>query len=135
MRTDSGREFQGAFHLLLQHLGITHVTTRPVSPWTNGRAERMVRTVKSSLKRTMAARNTDDWEPLLPWLQAAINATVSRSTGFTPHEILFGEPPSPLLPGHELPPIPDNSALLPMEDYLRALRKRLNAIHVQVRTA
>jgi hypothetical protein len=58
----------------------------------------------------MAATGSLDWEPLLPWLQAAINATVNRSTGFAPHEVLFGEPPSPLLPRDDLPPVPADLA-------------------------
>jgi hypothetical protein len=67
----------------------------------------MVRTVKSCLKRTMAARGDPNWEGLLPWLQASINCTISRTTSYTPHEVLFGERPAPLLPIADLPPLPD----------------------------
>ena len=119
----------------MQQLGIRHITTRPVAPWTNGRAERMVRTVKACLKRTMASRGNPDWEQLLPWLQAAINGTISRSTGFAPHEVLFGEPPSPLLPRNDLPPVPPDLASQPLDQYVKPLRKRLASIHAAAREA
>lgn len=61
VRTDSGKEFQGHFTALLKELNITHLVVRPVAPWTNGRAERMVRTIKSCLKRVVASRPTVDW--------------------------------------------------------------------------
>ena len=107
IRTDSGKEFQGHFASLLRELDIKHIVTRPVAPWTNGRAERMVRTVKSCLKRVIAANPQVEWTQILPWLQAAINSSVSRTTGFSPHEILFGNPlhhyfPTPAFPQFQL---------------------------------
>ena len=83
----------------------------------------------------MAARGTDDWEELLPWLQAAINATISRTIGYSPHEVLFGEPPSPLMPLDDLPPVPLTSAPQPVEDFMQALRRRLAAIRTRAQEA
>ena len=60
------------------------------------------------------------------------NSTVSRSTGFSPHEILFGEPPAPLLPGVQLPPVPADLAERPVDEYLRVLQRRLARIKQQV---
>ena len=54
VRTDNGKEFEGKFTELLRTLGIEHRLTRTHSPWTNGRAERTVRTVKSMIRRFMA---------------------------------------------------------------------------------
>ena len=109
IRTDRGREFLGDFKEMLETLGIEHIFTRPISPWTNGRAERMVRTIKSSIKRMMAATGLKNWPDYIPWINAAINAMVSRVTGYSPHEIFFGEPPKPLLPPNSaLPPLPHN---------------------------
>ena len=53
VRTDQGREFEGAFAEFLDRWNIEHIRTRPVSPWTNGRAERMVRHVKALLRRSL----------------------------------------------------------------------------------
>ena len=97
VRTDGGREFAGEFASLLEALNIQRIQTRTVSPWTNGRAERMVRHVKSLLRRSLFTTREADWQELLPYVVAAINATVSRTTGYSPHEIFFGEAPSPLV--------------------------------------
>ena len=66
-----------------------------------------------------------EWTQILPWLQAAINSSVSRTTGISPHEILFGEPPSPLLPNSSLPPVPADLAAQPVGDFVQVLRRRL----------
>lgn len=132
IRTDRGREFLGDFKEMLETLGIEHLLTRPISPWTNGRAERMVRTVKSSIKRIMSATRSTNWPEFLPWINAAINATICRSTGYSPHEIFFGEPPTPLLPPNDaLPPIPFNLGEASVEDYVRAVKRRLAHLHAK----
>ena len=65
----------------------------------------MVRHVKSLLKRTLFAHPTANWEEVVPWVMGAINATVSRSTGYSPHEVFFGEAPKPLIPANIGAPI------------------------------
>ena len=132
IRTDRGREFLGDFKTMLDMLGIEHLLTRPISPWTNGRAERMVRTVKSSIKRIIAATGSSNWPELVPWVNAAINATVCRGTGYSPHEIFFGEPPRPMLPPYEaLPPVPFNLGETPVEDYVKSIKHRLATLRAK----
>ena len=53
VRTDRGNEFAGDFTSLLTHHNIRHMLIRPQSPWTNGRAERMVRTVKTGIAKVL----------------------------------------------------------------------------------
>ena len=53
VRTDRGNEFAGDFTSLLTHHNIRHMLIRPQSPWTNGRAERMVRTVKTGIGKVL----------------------------------------------------------------------------------
>jgi transposase InsO family protein len=53
VRSDRGNEFAGSFAALLLENNIKHVLIRPHAPWTNGRAERMVRTVKECLRRVL----------------------------------------------------------------------------------
>lgn len=44
--TDNGPGYRsGEFNALLESEGIRHVYTRPYSPWQNGKAERMNRTL------------------------------------------------------------------------------------------
>ena len=97
VRTDRGNEFAGAFTSLLQSLNITHIRIRPHAPWSNGRAERMVGTVKTCLRRVLYEYQGGDWPLLLPFLTNAINACVARSTHLTPHEVFLGEPGRPLV--------------------------------------
>ena len=53
VRTDRGTEFAGDFTSMLTHHNIRHMLIRPQAPWTNGRAERMVRTVKLCISKVL----------------------------------------------------------------------------------
>ena len=53
VRTDRGNEFAGAFATLLRENNVRHILIRAHAPWTNGRAERMVRTVKESIRKVL----------------------------------------------------------------------------------
>ena len=53
VRTDRGNEFAGEFAALLAHHNVRHMLIRPQAPWTNGRAERMVRTVKLCISKVL----------------------------------------------------------------------------------
>ena len=97
VRTDRGNEFAGAFASLLEANNVAHVKIRPHAPWTNGRAERMVGTVKNCLRKVMREYTGSDWDVLLPYLTNSINACVARSTHLTPAEIFLGEPGRPLV--------------------------------------
>lgn len=55
-----------------------------------------MRFAKGLLKKTMTGIPREEWEDLVPFVQAAINHSVSRATGFSPHEIFFAEAPIPL---------------------------------------
>jgi IS30 family transposase len=98
VRIDNGNEWQGEFKKLLQTLNVHRRTIRPHAPWQNGRAERMVRSVKALIRRVMAASPDTDWRQLVPWVAFSINSTVSRSTGLEPHFIFYGEHSPPLFP-------------------------------------
>ncbi len=53
IRSDQGKEFAGTFASFLQEHNIKHVISRPHSPWTNGRAERMVKTTKDCIRKVL----------------------------------------------------------------------------------
>lgn len=97
MRTDRGNEFAGSFAAMLLANNVRHVKTRPHAPWTNGRAERMVGTVKGCIRRVMHEYGGEDWQLLLPYLCNAINACCARSTHLSPSEVFLGEPGRPLV--------------------------------------
>ena len=96
VRTDRGNEFAGEFTSLLTHHNIRHMLIRHPAPWTNGRAKRIVRTVKSCFGRIMHECAEADWRAVVPYFNSAINCSVARSTGIPPSEIFFGAPCRPL---------------------------------------
>ena len=49
--SDNGKEFKGAFKRLCTTLGIPQQTTRPYRPQTNGKAERVIKTIKGMLRK------------------------------------------------------------------------------------
>lgn len=49
MYSDNGKEFKGAFKQLCRTRGITQGFTRPYTPRTNGKAERVIKTIKLEL--------------------------------------------------------------------------------------
>ena len=51
IRTDQGSEFKGQVEEVCRAFAITHVTTPAFALWQNGRAERMIRFIKSLLSR------------------------------------------------------------------------------------
>ncbi len=86
--SDRGNEFAGAFAGLQVH-NVKHIQSRPHSPWTNGRVERMVETTRECICK--------DWQLLIPYLQNTINARAAKSTGLVPLEIFLGEAGHPLV--------------------------------------
>lgn len=51
MYSDNGKEFKGAFKQLCAHYGIPQQFTRPYRPQTNGKAERVIKTIKGLLAK------------------------------------------------------------------------------------
>ena len=90
---------------------MTVVSTAPNAPWTNGIAERMVKFVKSLLKKALTGVPREGWADFVPLVQATINQSASRVTGFSPHQIFFAEAPVPFAFG-ELGSLPVADARL-----------------------
>lgn len=66
VHTDQGSEFKGDFAAFCSEADITHVVIPTESPWSNGVAERLVRSVKSFLKRLAVTEGEGDWPSMLP---------------------------------------------------------------------
>ena len=49
--SDNGKEFKGAFKHLCAHHSIPQQFTRPYRPQTNGKAERVIKTIKGLLRK------------------------------------------------------------------------------------
>ena len=86
--TDNARNYRTAkvFQQALADLGARHVLTRPYCPWTNGKAERLNRTLMT------------EWAYARPWLSNqerthALSEWLEHYNRARPHGALAGRPP------------------------------------------
>ena len=86
--TDNGKEFTAfVFERYLQQIGIEHRTTTPMHPQCNGKIERFNRTIKEMI--TKAVQNQPSrWESVLNDALLSYRASVSTTTGYTPHFLM-----------------------------------------------
>lgn len=100
----------------------------------------MVRFVKLLVTKTLAGSNAADWPELVPWVAAAVNTTVSRSSGYSPHELFFGEA-APTMIGPSLQMLPavgwdlGNEGRDELGTAIQAMRKRMDDIRSRARSA
>ena len=89
--SDNGSSFKNQLKKeLCELLGIKESHSPPYYPQANGLIERLFRTAKTLIKTTIA-KNHKDWDEVLPTVNMALRNSVSRSTKFTPYEIMFGK--------------------------------------------
>ena len=70
-----------------------HAMTTSMAPQTNGAVERMHRVLRSTL--AILAREYDqEWDTLLQYCAYAFRTSQHASTGISPYEIVFGQPPT-----------------------------------------
>ena len=88
--TDQGTAFLSkTLKQMYSLLGIKSIRTTPYHPQTDGLVERYNRTLKSMLRKFVAA-NAKDWDQWLPYLLFAYREVPQASTGFSPFELLYG---------------------------------------------
>jgi transposase InsO family protein len=77
-------------------LGIEHKISSAYNPQTNGKIERFNRILSESLKMIVNERNINfnetnsPWDLYLPFIAAAHNNKITRSTGRSPNELVLG---------------------------------------------
>lgn len=88
--TDRGTNFVSKlFQTLCKLLKIDQIQTTAYHPQSNGALERCHRTMKEYI-RSFVCSQLDDWDEYIPFFAFTYNTTVHSSTGFTPHELMFG---------------------------------------------
>jgi transposase InsO family protein len=97
--TDCGREFMRHFSKLLAQHGIRHTRTQPYHPWTNGRVERIFRTLKSLLRDHGVAVPLAGWPDLCDQFRTFYN-------DHRPHQSFANRTPSEVYHGLALSPAP-----------------------------
>uniref|UniRef100_A0A1I7YTG7 RNA-directed DNA polymerase n=1 Tax=Steinernema glaseri TaxID=37863 RepID=A0A1I7YTG7_9BILA len=89
MISDQGTEFNNKIGKeLASRLKIDHRLSTPYHPQTNGLVERMNRTVKELLTKSIT--DVQAWDEELPLVLMSIRSHVTRSTGYSAFELLTG---------------------------------------------
>ena len=91
--SDQGSEFRGAFKSLLNQFGIDHRLASREHPQADGLAERLVQTMKQSLRKSVLERCAADWDLVLPYVAMGYRMTQQRALGYSPYFILYGRHP------------------------------------------
>ena len=93
LQSDQGTHYVNqVVEKLCQQTGMTHLTSSPYRPQTNGKVERFNRTLIAGLAKKVTACK-GDWDGYLPNILMAYRARRSSATGKSPFEVLFGFTP------------------------------------------
>lgn len=88
--TDLGREYiNEIYETMLRMLHVTQLRTTSMKPSTNGRGERVHRTLHNMLAK-LVADNQRDWSSVLPMCVFAYNVSRSEATGYSPYYLMHG---------------------------------------------
>jgi len=81
-------------HHLKEQLDIKHILCANYSPQSNGALERSHCRIKEYLSFYVTVEGTsNDWDIFLSHAKSAFNKSIHSSTGYSPHELVFGEKP------------------------------------------
>lgn len=75
---------------IFQRLNVKFLTSTAYHPQTDGQSERTNQTVEVALRYHLTSHPDDDFEDVLPYLQATNNNSPSSTTGLAPNEICYG---------------------------------------------
>lgn len=87
--SDNGHSFNGKFKDCMVKWGIHNLRIAPYHPQTNGLVERCIQTIKGALSR-MTGTKPQTWDKMIGWILLAYRNSIQKSTGFSPHFLLFG---------------------------------------------
>lgn len=123
--TDQGSNFlSDLFANVCKLLRIKRIKTSPYHPQSNGALERTHRVLVEYL-RCYILEDQTDWDKWITYATFVFNTTPHSSTGFTPHELLFGRKPN--IPGilqKDPPEIRYN-----YDNYVQELQSRLQSCY------
>jgi len=129
--SDRGGEVDGqVMHEVCRLLQIDKFRTSSYHPACNAACERMHRTLNSLLGKVVSDRQTD-WDDHLPYVAAALRASPSEATGYSPNFLFFGrEVSTPADIAYGLvPPEPEPA----YDDFVEQIREKMVAAYDIVR--
>ena len=89
--SDNGRNLTSAeMEQFLESWGVTHITTTPYHPMSNGMVERFNGTLATTLTSNLKG-DVKAWDEFINLSVYAYNSNVHQSTGFTPFYLMFGK--------------------------------------------
>jgi transposase InsO family protein len=119
--TDQGSNFMSeVFRNVCKILKIKRIKCTAYHPQTNVALERTHRVLVEYL-RCLILEDQSNWDLWLSYATFVFNTTTHTSTGFTPHELLFGRKPN--IPGLLQRDPPD--AVYVYDDFVKELQSRL----------
>ncbi|GGM26579.1 hypothetical protein GCM10010129_83820 [Streptomyces fumigatiscleroticus] len=89
---DGGSEFGQQFQKSLLESGIKIKVTTPYYPEANGMVERGHQAIKDTLVK-LCGKEGKKWRNYLPLVLFADRISTKRSTGYSPYELVLGQPP------------------------------------------
>ena len=125
IQSDRGPEFRSqVMEELCKILKIKKISTAPYAPFSNGKTEKMNRTIKDSLSMIMDIEE-NNWDELLPLITFYHNISINSTTGFSPFELRTGT----------LPTLPLSMTIdrrpeyIPHSEYVRKIMKRIEEVN------
>ena len=129
--SDRGQDFVSPIvgHLC-DLLGTKRIFTSSYHPMSNGACENFNKIFKEHLAR-QTADSPEDWPEYVDSTLHALRTTVVKTLGYSPHHLIFGTEPKPLL---DLKPIPSPPhASQTVKQYLSQLRTQLEFVREQAK--
>ena len=92
MTVDNGKQFDSKnFKEFCKSIGTKLAFALVYHPESNGAVERANRVVFLAISKTLLGLRKGKWVDELPRVIWSHNTTISRTTGFTPFKLLYGE--------------------------------------------
>ncbi|CAF1072317.1 unnamed protein product [Rotaria sordida] len=92
--TDNGTHFTATMmNELFKKIGVTHLYSTPYHPMTNGQIERFNATMDAKIVALSNEKRTN-WDEQLPFVTFNYNATIHKTTGQIPFELIYGRSPT-----------------------------------------
>ncbi|TMI78987.1 MAG: transposase family protein, partial [Bacteroidetes bacterium] len=98
LRTDGGKEYEGDLTPVLKELGVKHETTSPYSPESNGKAERLNRTLEEHARAMLYQANMPKsfWAEAITTAAYLLNRLPSDAVHGIPYELWYNKSLTPV---------------------------------------
>ena len=122
--TDQGGAFESKlFKALMSEAGVKKIQTTPYCPQGNAQCERFNRTLIGMLG-TMPVESKKEWQEWVSAMTHAYNCTVSKTTGYSPYFLMYGQEPQ--LPIDKEFNLPNNREPASIDSYVERLLNKVD---------